>query len=57
MLETSPKEFTDLIKEKTLDSTVIYLKSLYDLKEALNEVEDSKLMPNINILRLLLMSL
>ena len=52
-LETSPGKFADLIKEKTLDSTVIYLKSLYDLKEALVELKESESISNIKYIKTL----
>jgi len=47
-LNSTPKEFGDLIREKSKDSTVVYLKRLLNLKEALDGGEGN--LPNVALI-------
>jgi len=47
-LKSSPKEFGNLIREKSKDSTVVYLERLLNLKEALEGGEGN--LPNVELI-------
>jgi len=50
-LQENPAQFCDLIREKAKESTVIYLGSLYALKESLDKTKQGDLLPNIKLIK------